>query len=349
MLIVPLLSANPPPAGERRTCRDEVGRPMSIHRSAPAAALAVLAAACGGNGDTLLGTLERDRVELVAEAREPIVEVAVREGEAVEEGRLLLRLDPAAAEARLAQARSQAAQAERRHAELVAGARSEVRREARARVAAAAARAQAELQEFERVEKLVADGLMPLSALDRQRALKDGTAAEEGAARERLAELEHGTRAEIVDQAAAALAAARAEVAGLELSLARHAVVAPRAGIVDALPYELGERPPAGAPVAVLLAAGQPYARVFIPEPRRAGVAAGDPASIRVDGSDRDWRAEVRYVSAEAAFTPYYSLNERDRGRLSFLAEIVLTEPEAAALPTGLPVEARLLDDRAGP
>ncbi len=84
---------------------------------------------------------------------------------------------------------------------------------------------------------------------------------------------------------------------------------APRAGIVDALPYELGERPPKGAPVVVLLAGGLPFARVFIPESRRASVAAGTPATVRIDGSDREWKAEIRYVSSEAAFTPYYALN----------------------------------------
>lgn len=316
---------------------------------AVAVAMACLAAvACGGDGEVLLGTLERDRVELVAEAREPIVEVAVREGDAVTEDQLLLRLDTTAIDAELAEARSRAAQAERRLAELVAGARSEQVRAARANLAGAVARAEAESKEFDRIEKLVADAMLPANALDRQRALKDGAAADERAARERLLELEHGTRVEVIDQAAAALAAARAQVAGFELSLARHTVRAPRAGVIDALPYELGERPPAGAPVAVLLAAGQPYARVYIPETRRAGVAAGDAATVRIDGTDRDWRAEVRYVSSEAAFTPYYALNERDRGRLSFLAEIVLTEPEAASLPTGIPVETRLTEARAG-
>jgi hypothetical protein len=42
-------------------------------------------------------------------------------------------------------------------------------------------------------------------------------------------------------------------------------------------------------------------------------------------------------------------LNERERGRLSYLAEVVLTEPEAAALPTGMPVEVRLPEARNGP
>jgi len=306
-------------------------------------------AACGGDGGALLGTLERDRVELTAEAQEPIIEVAVHEGDAVTEGQLLLRLDPAAVEARLAQARAAMNQVERRQAELVAGARREQVREARALAEGAASKAAAAAGEFRRIEKLVADGMLPASELDRQRALRDGTAADERAAKERLAELERGTRSEVIEQAAAALAGARAQVAELELSLARHTVRAPRAGIVDALPYELGERPPRGAPVAVLLAAGQPYARVFIPEPQRASVKAGSPAMVRIDGTDRDWRGELRYVSSEAAFTPYYALNERDRSRLSFLAEVVLTEPEAAGLPTGMPVEVTMLGTRAGP
>ncbi len=311
------------------------------------AALAI--AACGGNGDALLGTLERDRVELAAEAQEPIIEVAVREGDAVTEGQLLLRLDPAAVESRLLQARATMNQSERRQAELVAGARREQVREARALAEGAASKAAAEASEFKRIEKLVADGMLQANALDRQRALRDGTAADERAAKERLAELERGTRSEVVEQAAAALAGARAQVVELELSLARHSVRAPRAGVIDALPYELGERPPRGAPVAVLLAAGQPYARVFIPEPQRASIKAGNLANVRIDGSVRDWRGELRYVSSEAAFTPYYALNERDRSRLSFLAEVVLTEPEAADLPTGMPVEVTLLEIQGQP
>jgi HlyD family secretion protein len=321
---------------------------MKHHKQA-VVVVALALSACGGDGQALLGTLERDRVELVAEAQEPIVEIAVREGDAVTEGQLLLRLDPAVADARLLQARSAAARAERRHAELAAGARREQVREARAIAEGATARATAESSEFTRIEKLVSDGMLPASALDRQRALQDGARAEERAARERLAELERGTRTEVVEQAAALLAEARAQLTEVELGLARHSVRAPRAGVIDALPYELGERPPRGAPVVVLLAAGQPWARVFIPEPRRATLLPGAEAMVRIDGSERAWRGKVRYVSSEAAFTPYYALNERDRSRLSFLAEVVLTEPEAAELPTGMPVEVTLQDGRTGP
>jgi HlyD family secretion protein len=44
-------------------------------------------------------------------------------------------------------------------------------------------------------------------------------------------------------------------------------------------------------------------------------------------------------VSHEAAFTPYYALTERDRGRLSYLAEVTLTDGDARGLPTGVPVQ----------
>ena len=322
---------------------------MMRGRGALVAVAALAICACAGDGDALLGTLERDRVELGAEAQEPIIEVAVHEGDTVTAGQLLLRLDPADVESRLAQARAAADQAERRHAELVAGPRREQLREARALAEGAASKAAAAASEFRRIEKLVADGMLPASELDRARGQRDGSAADERAAKERLAELERGTRSEVVEQAAASLAGTRAQVAELELSLSRLTVRAPRAGVVDALPYELGERPPRGAPLAVLLAAGQPYARVFIPEPMRASVKAGSPATIRIDGTDHDWRGELRYVSSEAAFTPYYALNERDRNRLSFLAEVVLTEPAAADLPTGMPVEVTMLESPGQP
>ncbi len=316
---------------------------------APVVLLAAALAACGNGDDALLGTLERDRIELVAEAQETILEIAVREGEPVKSGQLLLRLDPASAAARLEQARANALAAERRHAEQVAGARKEQVSEARAIVAGAAARATAESREYERVEKLVAQKLLPASTLDRQRALRDSAIADESAARDRLDELVHGTRAEVIEQSAAELAAARAKVTELELSLERHTVRAPRDGLVDALPYKLGERPPQGAPVLVMLAGGAPYARVFIPETRRAAIGAGTPATVRFDGADRAWKAEVRYVSSEAAFTPYYSLTARERGRLAYLAEVVLTEAEAAGLPTGIPVEVTLGAGQAAP
>jgi HlyD family secretion protein len=123
-------------------------------------------------------------------------------------------------------------------------------------------------------------------------------------------------------------------------------VRAPRAGLVEALPYEVGERPPVGAPLAILLADGAPYARVHIPEPLRTAYAPGSAVVVHVDGIAEAIPGKVRYVSAQASFTPYFALTQQDRSRLAYLAEITLEGAQAEKLPAGVPVQVRLADGR---
>src|SRR5687768_275726 len=63
-------------------------------RAALVVATLVLAA-CRSSDDAglILGTLERDRIELVAEASELVREIAVREGDVVKAGELVAQLD----------------------------------------------------------------------------------------------------------------------------------------------------------------------------------------------------------------------------------------------------------------
>jgi HlyD family secretion protein len=63
---------------------------------------------------------------------------------------------------------------------------------------------------------------------------------------------------------------------------------------------------------------------------------------LRIDGVDAPLHGTVRYVSAEASFTPYYSLTQKDRTRLSYVAEITVDDPKAADLPAGVPVQVTL-------
>jgi HlyD family secretion protein len=306
-----------------------------------------LALAACGNGDydgQILGTLERDRLELVAESNEPIVEIQVREGDAVPAGATLMRQELGSMQARLDQAVAARNVAERRLAELVKGPRAQEITEARAALESARSMLETETNEFQRVQDLVSRKLLSQSALDQHRARRDSAAGTSKQATARLNLLLEGTRVEEVEQAEAALKQAQAALVELQTSAARYVVKAPRAGRIEAIPYKLGERPAAGMPLIVMLADGTPYARVYVPEPLRTKFLPGAQTHVRVDGRATQLNGVVRFVSAEAAFTPYYALTQDDRSRLAYLAEIDLEESAAADVPTGMPVQVQLAD-----
>ena len=309
-------------------------------------AASLLLAACGGHGDGLEvhGTLERDRLELVSESNERIVEALVHEGDRVAAGAVLLRQEAGTMQPRLDQARATVVEAERRLEELVQGPRAREIDEARAAAAGAESTYDTDRREFERVRSLVERKLVADTELDHARSRRDASASLRDQAQARLKLLLEGTRSAQVQQAQAAVARARAALAELEVSAGRYEVRASRPGTVEALPYKVGERPPAGAPVVVLLAEGTPYARVYVPEPLRARFAAGRAVSLAVDGVPAPLEGTVRYVSSEAAYTPYYALTHKDRSRLSYLAEVAVTDPKAASLPVGMPVQVRVPD-----
>jgi HlyD family secretion protein len=301
-------------------------------------ALALTLSACTAGQSVLpvVGTLERERIELIAEANEPIVAVAAREGERVQAGQVLLRLDSGRQQAMLAQARARVERSRQRLAELVRGPREEVIAEGRAKLEGFEAQLIAQQREYTRVESLVVRRLLSPSELDEARAQRDMALANRDQARSRLAAMLEGTTLEELEQARAALAQSKAAVRASEISLQRLTVRAPQDGIIDALPFYLGERPPVGAAVVVLLA-GAPYARVYIPAPLRPHIRPTTEAKIRVEGMSEAFPGRVRFIASEAAFTPYFALTERDRSRLTYLAEIDLVG-SGQALPAGQPV-----------
>lgn len=312
-----------------------IAGPMSL-----AMAALMLAAGCTREAPVEIhGTVERDRLELIAESNERIVEVAVHEGDHVPAGAVLVRQEAGTAQPRIDQSRAALVEAQRRLADLEQGPRQRELDEASAALTGAESELQTAQSEFKRVDTLVQRKLLSESNRDQARAQRDSARAARDAAKARYDLLRQGTRSEQVAEARAAVARATAALAEVETVAARYTVTAPRAGIVEALPYKLGERPAAGRPVAIMLADGAPYARVYVPEPLRASFVPGTRVLAAVDGNSARIAGTVRYISAEAAFTPYYALTQKDRSRLAYLTEITLEDASAAALPAGMPIQ----------
>jgi HlyD family secretion protein len=287
----------------------------------------------------LVGTLTHERLELVAESQERINEIVVREGQHVEIGQVLVQLDDSMAQARVAEARAIGERVSQRLAELVRGPRKERIQEAQAHLTGAEKHLLAQQREYDRNKTLVARQLVSPSDLDRVFDLREVAKAQRDEATAKLAELLEGTTTEQLAQARASVAESQARLEQLKITAQRLVIHAPRAGRIESLPYEVGERPPKGAAVVVMLSDAPVYARVYVPASIRASVRAGMQASIHLDGFEQPLQGEVRYISADASFTPYYALTQRDRSRLVYLTEVVIMEGLTNDLPSGLPVE----------
>ncbi len=314
-----------------------------MHRLLLSSLLLACLAGCDAGGEQLLGTLEWDRVGLPAEASETVLSWQVAEGDRVEAGQLLLELDPRRQDARIAQARGEVAQAAARLAELSNGARSETIDSARASLARSRAEQVDAERNFTRIAELHRRKMVAVAELDRARAARDQAGAATRSAEAQLRELTNGTRPEQLEQAAAALDSARAGLSQLEVGREHLSLRAPRAGVVDALPFKVGDRPPAGAEVASLLVGEAPYARVFVPADIRAQVRVGDRLRVFVEGIEQPFQARVRNIRSEASFTPYYALTGDDASRLMYRAELLLEGEAARRLPAGLPLHAQRL------
>jgi HlyD family secretion protein len=307
-------------------------------------AIAVLIAACSDTPDDnrVVGELASDRLELIAEVNEPIVEFLVAEGENVAAGQLILRQDDSRAQARLAEAQATVQQAQARLDELVRGPRQEQISQARANLDGATRDATFRQTELRRAEDLLEKELASPEFHDRAKANRDTANANLDLRRAQLQELLAGTTVEELAQAEHSLEQAKARRDNAQIDVDRHSLRAPADGLFDSRLFEPGERPSAGQPVAVMLGGEQPFARIYVPERLRVRVSPGIEAEIRVDGLDVPVPGRVRWVASEAAFTPYFALTEHDRGRLTFLAKVDITE-KRDRLPDGVPVEVELL------
>ena len=305
-------------------------------------ALVALIACSKETGDErLVGQTASDRIELAADAAEPILRIEVAEGETVVAGQLLVQQDPARAEASLAEAQGALAQAQARLAELIRGPRSEQIAAARANVKGAEQQLAFRSAEFDRIKKIHERNLVSAEALDQAKAALDAARSELDLRRAQLEENLAGTTVEELSQAESTVQQATARRDRARIDLDRLAIRAPVAGLVDTRLFEPGERPATGQPVIVMLAGEQAYARVYVSEQERVAVRSGSSARIYIDGLNEPLNGRVRWVSSDAAFTPYFALTERDRGRLSYAAKIDILDADER-LPDGLPVQVEL-------
>ena len=225
---------------------------------------------------TLRGRTEADRtVELQAETSGLVISEPLRRGASVEAGELLCRLDPAAREAALAEARARLAEAKAQVPE------------AQARVEEARAQLEEAQISYRAAENLGGSGFASETRVAGARAgLRSAEAGVESAT--------YG-----LESARANIESAQARVKSAEEEIRKLEIHAPFAGVLETDTAELGSLLQPGALCATVMQLDPITLVGFVSETQVARVATGAKATARTT-SGRQVSGEVSFVSRSA-------------------------------------------------
>lgn len=309
----------------------------------PAAAGLLLAAGCdrGTPRADGSGTIECTQVRVSAQVAGRLVSLPPREGMTVKKGELAARLDAADYELRRDELRAGLAHAQAQLDLLLAGARDEDIRRARAQLAEAQAAATAARTDLDRIRRLFATQTATQKQLDDAQSLADRTAAAVEAAEQALARLVRGNRQEEIRMAQAQFDQAKARLAQMEKAVADCTVPVPADGFVTTRDREEGEYVTPGAPLLTLSLLDEVWLSVYIPETRLGRVKLGQPAWVRIDGDAKTYRGTVTFVAGEAEFTPRNVQTPEERAKLVYRVKITLPNPQGVFKP-GMPADGYL-------
>jgi HlyD family secretion protein len=118
---------------------------------------------------------------------------------------------------------------------------------------------------------------------------------------------------------------------------------APFDGIVTVKHREPGEIVAGGTPVITVMAPGDRWIRIYVPENRLGAVELGASAAITSDTyPDWEYAGEVMYIASEAEFTPKSVQTSDERVRLVYAVKVRVIGDSALVLKPGMPADVRI-------
>ncbi|AJD51597.1 HlyD family secretion protein [Thalassospira xiamenensis M-5 = DSM 17429] len=304
----------------------------------PLAILVVIIAIAGGgyyywqqNQETLPefiasgnGRIEAEEVRVATKYAGRVDEVLVDEGDVVQAGQVLARMDTAELQASLAKARAEVASAQQGIFE------------AKADIAQKESQLSLAQRQLERANELVKNNNIAREQVDQRKSERDVAEAALAAAKSRQTSSERNVEA------------AQAELDRIQVQINDSVLKAPRGGRVQYRLAEPGEVLAGGDPVVTVLDLTDVYMTIFLPT-RQAGLAfVGNEARIVLDAAPNFViPAYVSFVADDAQFTPREVETRSERDKLMFRIKIriarELLEEHSKQVKTGLPGEAYVM------
>lgn len=305
---------------------------------------ALLLAACSRSGArsgelVLSGNFEVDDAQLGFKTPGRVIERTVREGDRVQSGQLIARLDDAEQQSQLALRRAELAAAEAQLAELEAGSRPQEIAAAAATLRSAEADRDRVRLDFARQEELRKKQVISDRDFETAQAQLKVAEARAAEAAERLKLIQEGPRVETIRQARARTEQARAAVALATTQLENTRLISPLAGVVLSHNIEPGEFVSAGTPVVTVAETTHLWVRAYLDQPDLGRVRHGQKVVVRTDSfPGRDFEGVVGFIASEAEFTPKTVQTPKERVKLVFRLKIDVANPKDELKP-GMPAD----------
>lgn len=272
------------------------------------------------------------RVDVAFRVSGPLTELPVKEGQEVQAGDVLARIDPRDFESRVASAQSALDSARAELKAMKAGERDENIRLLEAQLAAARAELDNAEKQFTRNKELLKAGVIAQRELDRYQTAREVAQAKFDSATQELARGKAGARAEDVESAESRIRGLEAQVRDAENALADTTLKAPFAGYVATLYAENHQEIQAKQPI------------VSIQDVSDVEVVVQVPETI-VAQAVRDGRTEVLVTlpsvpgkQFEAAFKAFST--EADPKTQTYALTLTMPQPEGVNILPGMAAEA---------
>jgi len=280
---------------------------------APLAACDDLATPPPAGPPTLTGLVNATERDVASKVPGRLAEVTVREGDRVDTGALLARIESLELDAKAAQAEAAIAATQARLALAHEGARPQEKRALKSAVAAARHQVDLAKKMADRMTTLAAAEVVPTAKFDEASFRYDAALDQLSIARAKLDAVEAGARDNeiaaleaLVHQAEAALA----EVQAYRKETEQHA---PQGGLVSKVYLHSGELAATGAPILTLVDLEDLWVAFAVREDLLPGIHLGDHVTVDVPALGQAVPMEVQHLAAMGDFATWRATSDKDR------------------------------------
>jgi len=289
------------------------------------------------------GNIETTEVDVGFKISGRIVSLSLQEGDWVENGKILAKLDDEDLHHRFELAKATLNSAQAKLNKLLAGSRPEELREAEAALHQAQFDLENKQAHYERMKVLFEGHVIPKETLDNAEAGYKIAKATVQRATENYKLVKEGPRKEDIEDAKAQVEQARASLKLAEIQLSYTVLNSPLSGVVLVKSSEMGEVVNPGTSIITLADLENVWLKAYIPETDLSKVKWGQEVIVTTDlRPKKEYKGKISFISSQSEFTPKSIQTEKERVTLVYRIKVDIPNPDRELKP-GMPADGKIL------